>query len=89
MGDAWRNNRGHWELSIGIYLDLQKALDPVDHSQLIRKLERCGIRCTGTIPGWKAVVDDYESTWKQHVRYIICKMSKLLVVLYKSKALLD
>lgn len=44
MGDAWRNNRGHWELSIGIYLDLQKALDPVDHSQLIRKLERCWIR---------------------------------------------
>lgn len=88
MGDGWRNSRGHWELSVGIYLDLQKALDPVAHSQLLRKLERCGIRCTGTIPGWKVVVDDYESTWK-HVQYIIGKMSKLLGVLYKSKALLD
>lgn len=38
------------ECSVGIYVDLQKAFDTVDHSRLMMKLEKYGIR--GTAYSW-------------------------------------
>src|SRR6218665_220640 len=46
MSQAIDNNK----YSIGIFLDLSKAFDTVDHNILIQKLERYGIR--GTFLPW-------------------------------------
>ena len=52
------------EVSIGIFIDLAKAFDTVNHTILFRKLEHYGIR--GVALHW---IVDYLSRRKQYVYY--------------------
>ena len=56
---------------IGIFLDLSKAFDTIDHNILIRKLSNYGIR--GIILSW---FKDYLSNRKQFVSYRSCNSFK-------------
>jgi hypothetical protein len=49
------------EITMGIYIDLQKAFDTVNHEILIQKLENCGVR--GTVLEW---FSNYLSNRKQY-----------------------
>ena len=62
------------DLVIGIYLDLQKAFDTVDHSILLWKLHNYGIR--GVMHSW---FKSYLSNRKQYVSVNGCNSSQLPV----------
>ncbi len=50
MVEETANANENGECSIGLYIDLQKAFDTIDHRQLLKKLEMYGIR--GVVHSW-------------------------------------
>ena len=62
------------EVSIGIFIDLSKAFDTLNHSILLKKLEHYGIR--GVSLNWFI---DYLSHRKQYVRYNETSSSSLII----------
>ena len=44
-----RENMDKGNISVGIFVDFQKAFDTVNHKILLRKLEHYGIRGTATM----------------------------------------
>ena len=58
----------HRELTMGIYIDLQKAFDTVNHKILLRKLENYGVR--GTVLRW---FGSYLANRKQYTMLADCK----------------
>ena len=50
MLDNVYTNLDTGNVTVGVYLDLQKAFDTVDHSILLYKLQMCGIR--GIVLDW-------------------------------------
>ena len=64
ISNAVENN----ETTIGIFLDLSKAFDTIDHNILVHKLENYGFR--GNVLEW---FKDYLMNRKQYVYYNSCK----------------
>ena len=62
---------------MGIYLDLQKAFDTVNHSVLLKKLENYGIR--GMVLNW---FKSYLNNRKQYTSLLTYIMSDLESVKY-------
>ena len=60
------------EVSIGVFVDLKKAFDTLNHDVLLRKLEHYGIR--GVPLQW---LSSYLSNRKQYVKYNGCESSFL------------
>lgn len=54
---------GNNEFSVGVFIDLKKAFDTIDHTILIRKLKRYVIR--GKAHSW---LTDYLANRKQYVQ---------------------
>lgn len=56
------------EIVVGVYCDLSRAFDCVDHGLLLDKLERCGIR--GTVRDWfeSYLTDRYQCVSISNVR---------------------
>ena len=54
-------NRNH---TIGIFIDLSKALDTIDHNKLLIKLDNYGIRGTAS-----ALIENYITGRKQYTTY--------------------
>ena len=62
------------EFTVGIFLDLSKAFDTVNHSTLLKKLYFYGIR--GKCHSW---IEDYLSKRKQIVKYIEVRSFEMTV----------
>ena len=62
------------EFTVGIFLDLSKAFDTVNHSILLKKLYFYGIR--GRCHSW---IEDYLSKRKQIVKYIEVRSFEMTV----------
>ena len=62
------------EYTIGVFLDLAKAFDTVNHQMLLGKLEHYGIR--GVALDW---FKDYLTTRKQIVKYKSTKSKNLTI----------
>ena len=60
VNHAVENNK----TTIGVYLDLSKAFDTIDHNILLHKLEHCGFR--GVVHEW---FDSYLSDRQQYVQF--------------------
>ena len=62
------------KIVVGVFLDLKKAFDTVDHNILLQKLEKYGIK--GNILNW---FKSYLSCRKQYVLYNNCKSDIKLI----------
>ena len=62
------------KIVVGVFLDLKKAFDTVDHNILLKKLEKYGIK--GNILNW---FKSYLSCRKQYVLYNNCKSDIKLI----------
>lgn len=71
-----RQHLENGQFSCGVFIDLQKAFDTVDHNILLRKLELYGIR--GVVNKW---FHSYLSNRKQYV-YLAGVKSKILKILH-------
>ena len=74
MTESIKNSLDNKKFGCGIYLDLQKAFDTVDHQILLNKLEYYGIR--GTALGW---FRSYLSNRSRYVSVNGCNSSNLNV----------
>ena len=61
------------ECVMGVFLDFSKAFDTVDHSILLRKMQKYGIQ--GLDLRW---FEDYLHDRKQYVTYLIRKLSSVV-----------
>ena len=59
---------------LGIFIDLSKAFDTIDHKNLLIKLDNCGIRGTAN-----KLIESYLSNRKQYTEFLGEKSSKLYV----------
>jgi hypothetical protein len=63
------------KITIGVYIDLKKAFDTINHDLLLKKMEQYGIR--GIANDW---VKSYLSNRFQYVQYDDCKSDSLKVL---------
>jgi putative NIF3 family GTP cyclohydrolase 1 type 2 len=63
------------EATIGVYIDLKKAFDTIDHQLLLKKMEQYGIR--GKTNDW---ISSYLNNRSQYVKYNDCESDLLKVV---------
>lgn len=63
------------EYIVGVFLDFKKEFDIIDHSLLMRKLERCGIR--GTAYTWlrSYLADRYQYVQINEVKFELLKVT--------------
>ena len=59
---------------LGIFIDLSKAFDTIDHKNLLKKLDNCGIRGTTN-----KLIESYLSKREQYTEFLGEKSSKLYV----------
>ena len=59
---------------LGIFIDLSKAFDTIDHQNLLKKLDNCGIRGTAN-----KLIESYLSNREQYTEFLGEKSSKLFV----------
>ena len=59
---------------LGIFIDLSKAFDTIDHQNLLIKLDKCGIRGTAN-----SLIESYLSNREQYTDFLGEKSSKLFV----------